>query len=85
MGGWLGCHSSAVDCRALAGISFIRAARFYFLSTPPFFDKSKTDEIVLDMTLKKLLGESERETRPDTCDVCAEFVCGCGVGLSCVS
>lgn len=81
MGGREGlAHSSTVDCRALAGISFIRLARFYFFPTPPFFDKSKTDEFVLDMTLKKLLGESERETRPDTCAVCAV-----GVGLSCIS
>jgi len=33
-------------------------ASFFF--APPFFDKSKTDEFVLDTTLKKLLCAKER-------------------------
>jgi len=35
--------------------------------SPPFFDKSKTDEFVLDTTLKKLLCAKERVAARHVC------------------
>lgn len=72
-------ENSTVDCESVGG-NFLYSMRRRGLCdffSPQFFDKSKTDEFVLDMTLKKLPGQRERES--------SRHVCAAGVDIAIAS